>query len=171
MSKDSITEITVGENDRDFENMLNDFLERMSSVDHKLSMQIQKKILRDSTAEAVRSLRSRIRSVYKKHTGYAARSVRAKTAESRTQRGTVYHTFGYRNKHLPDIHNTKIRNLDGSYRVKPKPATYIGIWGDLGTKKIQGRYVLHSEWMQHKDRIKKRLEEEIQKLIRSGLDK
>ena len=167
MSKDSITEVTVGENDRDFENMLNDFLERMSSVDHKLSMQIQKKILRDSTAEAVRSLRSRIRSVYKKHTGYAARSVRAKTAESRTQRGTVYHTFGYRNKHLPD----KIRNLDGSYRVKPKPATYIGIWGDLGTKKIQGRDVLHSEWMQHKDRIKKRLEEEIQKLIRSGLDK
>ena len=81
MSKDSITEITVGENDRDFENMLNDFLERMSKVDHKLSMQIQKKILRDSTAEAVRSLRSRIRSVYKKHTGYAARSVRAKTAE------------------------------------------------------------------------------------------
>lgn len=163
-----INEVTVGGNDIDFEHMLDDFLERMSHVDRKLSLDTQKKILRDSTADAIKSLRAKVRTSYKKHTGYAARSVRAKTKESRTQRGTVYTTFGYRDKHLPDIKNYNIRNRNGEFRTKPKPATYIGIWGDLGTKKIRGRSVLRLEWQAHKERIKKKLEEQILKLIDSS---
>lgn len=163
-----LNEVMIGENDRDFERMLDDFLDRMSSVEKKLSMQTQKKILRDSTAEAVKSLRAKVRSTYKKHTGYAARSVRVRIRESKTQRGTVYATFGYRDKHLADIHNYKIKNLDGSYRVRPKPATYIGIWGDLGTSKIRKRNVLTSEWNAHKERIKQKLEDYFLKEFDSG---
>lgn len=163
-----INEVTVGGNDRDFERMLDDFLERMSHVDRKLSLDTQKKILRDSTADAIKSLRAKVKTSYKKHTGYAVRSVKAKTKESRSQRGTVYTTFGYRDKNIPDIYNKNIINRDGSYRVRPKPATYIGIWGDLGTKKIRGRFVLRLEWQAHKEKIKKKLEEQILKLMDSG---
>ena len=157
-----------GKGDLEFEKMLDDFLERMSHVDKKLSMQRQKKILRDSTAEAVRSLRRAVRMNYKKHTGYAIKSVRVKTAESKTQRGTVYTTFGYRDRHLPDILNTKIINRNGDYRVKPKPATYIGIWGDKGTKKNSAREVLSREWNANKERIKAKLEEAFQETFKDG---
>jgi len=38
----------------------------------------------------------------------------------------------------------------------------------LGTKKIRGRSVLRLEWQAHKERIKKKLEEQILKLMDSG---
>lgn len=161
---------TIGgeKGDLEFEKMLDDFLERMSNVDKKLSMQTQKKIVRNATAEAVRSLRRAVRMNYKKHTGYAYRSVRAKTAESKTQRGTVYTTFGYRDRHLPDIQNTNIINRNGDYRIKPKPATYIGIWGDKGTKKNSAREVLSKEWNANKGKIKTKLEEAFQEVFKNG---
>ena len=76
---DSITDTVIGGDDAGFERMLDQFLRQLGDVDKKLSLDTQKKILRDATAPAVRSLRSRTRAAYKKGTGRAAKSVKTST--------------------------------------------------------------------------------------------
>lgn len=162
-----ITETVIGQHS-EFENMLTEFLKHMEKFDKKLSLQTQKIILRQATADAVKSLRARTRRAYHRRTGYAYKSVKQTTKNSQTRKGLAYTTYGWRNKNLKDI-VTKRRNKDGSLRVKPKPATYIGIWNDLGTKHIRGKNILSSEWRNHKERIKKNIEDAITVILRDSM--
>lgn len=162
---DSITDTVIGGSDDGFERMLDDFLKRLGDVDKKLSLDTQKKILRDATAPAVRSLRSRTRSAFTKRTGRAARSVKTSTKNSKTRPGLAFTTYGWRNKGIQPI---KYINRKGRLRERPKPATYIGIWGDLGTVKQAGKHILESEWNAQKTQIQNRITQAIMEKIREG---
>lgn len=167
-----VTETLIGSrNDADFETMLDDFLKRMQNVDKKLSVQTQKIVLKGSTEDAVKSLRNRTRTAFKRHTGYAARSVKQVTKESRVTKGVAYTTFGWRDKNLPDIHTKKMRKDGTGFVIKPKPATYIGIWQDLGTIHLKPRHILRDEWESHKKQIIRNIEQSIFEIIDKGLVK
>ena len=169
-----VQEITIGDRESaDIEKIFDDFLKRMENVDKKLSIQTQKIVLKGSTQQAVRSLRQRTRRAFKKHTGYARRSVKQVTKESQTLKGVAYTTFGWRDKGLPDIESTTLRKgYSDWYRIKPKPATYIGIWNDLGTgkrNKLRARHILRDEWQSHKAEIINNLEKALIEIIDKGL--
>ena len=139
---DSITDTVIGGDDAGFERMLDQFLRQLGDVDKKLSLDTQKKILRDATAAAVRSLRSRTRASYKKHRGN-----------------------GWRNK---GVDESKAENRKKNGTLRPKPATYIGIWGDLGTVKQSGKHILESEWAAQKTQIQNRITQAILQQIQNG---
>lgn len=160
-----ITDTVVGGNDEGFERMLDQFLKQLGDVDKKLSLDTQKKILRDATAPAVRSLRSRTRSAFTKRTGRAARSVKTSTKNSKSRPGLAFTTYGWRNKGIQPI---KYVNRKGKLRERPKPATYIGIWGDLGTVKQSGKHILESEWSSQKTQIQNRITQAILQQIQNG---
>ena len=162
---DSITDTVIGGNDEGFERMLDQFLKQLGDVDKKLSLDTQKKILRDATAAAVRSLRSRTRASYKKHRGNGWRSVKLSVKNSKTRPGLAFTTYGWRNKGIQPI---KYINRKGRLRERPKPATYIGIWGDLGTVKQAGKHILESEWNAQKTQIQNRITQAIMEKIREG---
>lgn len=167
-----VKEITIGDRESaEIEKIFDDFLKRMENVDKKLSVQTQKIVLKGSTAAAVRSLRQRTRRAFKKRTGYARRSVKQVTKESKTLKGVAYTTFGWRDKGLPDIESTKLRKgYTDWYVIKPKPATYIGIWQDLGTKNnLRARHILRDEWQSHKSEIIRDLEKSLLEIIDKGL--
>lgn len=161
------TENVIGDN-IEFERMLDEFLRHMEKFDQKLSLQTQKIILRQSTKDAVKSLRSRTRATYAKRTGRAYKSVKQVVKNSSTRKGIAYTTYGWRNKGIKEIY-TKRRNQDGTFRQRPKPATYIGIWNDLGTKHIRGQHILSSEWRNHKEKIKKNIEDAITVILNESL--
>lgn len=162
---DYITDTVLGGDDAGFERMLDQFLKQLGDVDKKLSLDTQKKILRDATAPAVKSLRSRTRSAYKKGTGRAAKSVKTSTKNSKSRPGLAFTTYGWRNKGIQPI---KYINRKGRLRERPKPATYIGIWGDLGTVKQAGKHILESEWAAQKTQIQNRITQAILQQIRDG---
>ena len=167
-----VKEITIGDRQSDdLERVFDDFLKRMENVEKKLSIQTQKIVLKGSTAAAVRSLRQRTRRAFKKRTGYAARSVKQVTKESKTVKGIAYTTFGWRDKGLKDIESKKLRKgYSDWYVIKPKPATYIGIWQDLGTKNnLRARHILRDEWQSHKSQIIQDLEKSLLEIIDKGL--
>lgn len=162
---EAITDTVIGGSDDGFERMLDDFLRRLGDVDKKLSLDTQKKILRDATAPAVRSLRSRTRSAFTKRTGRAAHSVKTSTKNSKTRPGLAFTTYGWRNKGIQPI---KYINRKGRLRERPKPATYIGIWQDLGTQRIRGQHILEAEWAAQKTQIQNRITQAILQQIQSG---
>lgn len=162
---DSITDTVIGGSDEGFERMLDQFLKQLGDVDKKLSLDTQKKILRDATAAAVRSLRSRTRASYKKHRGNGWRSVKLSLKNSKTRPGLAFATYGWRNK---GVDESKAENRKKNGTLRPKPATYIGIWGDLGTVKQAGKHILESEWAAQKTQIQNRITQAILQQIRDG---
>lgn len=114
----------------------------LPKIDRKLALATQKNILKFAGENAYQDLRQKTKHTYKKRTGYGWKSTKKKIATSRTNRNSAYMTYGWRNKGTPDMPKSK-KNPG----IRPKPATYIGIWGDMGTKKcIKGARLLKKNW-------------------------
>ena len=140
----------IGENERELERMFDDFLAAMEKFDKKTSAQTQRKILREAIAPAVRDLRKATRTEYTSRTGRSRRSVRTTVKASKKRPGIQY------------------VNRKNRRRERPKPATYIGIWQDLGTKSIQGHHIFEPQWAAHKKRIIDALTEKIQAIMKES---
>ena len=69
--------------------------------------------------------------------------------------------------------HTRKRKKAGDTRkgrvFSPPPATYIGIWNDLGTADIQGKHIFAQQWNVQKERIKKTITDSIQEIIKKDL--
>lgn len=149
----------------DMEKLFDEFLGHMAQFDRRLSLQTQKIILRGAVAPAVRSLRSATRQSWHKRTGRSRRSVRTTTKNSKRIPGVAYTTYGWSNKGIQPI---KYVNSKGRMRERPKPATYIGIWGDLGTVRQPGKGVFRSNWDANKKGIEDTLTRAIIKIMRES---
>ena len=158
------TKTVIGEQS-DLEKLLDQFLERMEQFDKRTSIKEQKTILRNAVKPAVVSLRSKTRGAYKRRTGRAWRSVRTKAAASRTRPGIAFTTYGWSDKGVEPIYTKRLRR-DGAHRQRPKPARYIGIWGDLGTWSQPGKGIFKTEWASHKEQIKNSIEKQIIDIMR-----
>lgn len=158
-------DVVIGGDIAAMERLFDEFLEHMSQFDKRLSLQTQKIILRDAVAPAVRSLRGATRAAWPKRTGRAWRSVKTTTKNSRSRPGVAYATYGWSNKGIkPEVYITR----KGRWRQRPKPATYIGIWGDLGTVKQAGRGIFRSEWQNHENEIRETVTRAIIRIMRES---
>ena len=158
-------DVIIGGDTAAMEKLFEDFLEHMSQFDKRLSLQTQKIILRNAVAPAVRSLRGATRSAWPKRTGRAWRSVKTTTKNSRSRPGVAYATYGWSNKGIkPEVYITR----KGRWRQRPKPATYIGIWGDLGTVKQTGKGIFRSEWQNQENAIRETVSRAIIRIMRES---
>lgn len=155
----------IGENERDLERIFDDFLDRMEQFDKKTSAQTQRKILREAIAPAVQDLRKATRTEYTSRTGRGRRSVRTTVKASKKRPGIQYATYGWSNKGIQPIYYVNRKNRR---RERPKPATYIGIWQDLGTASVQGHHIFEPQWAAHKKRIIDALTEKIQAIMKES---
>lgn len=160
----SETETVIGGNG-DLEKLFDDFLNRMQDFDRRTNLQTQRKILRDAVKPAVLSLRRATRSAWPKRTGRAWRSVRTAAKNSKTRPGLAFATYGWSNKGIQPI---KYKNRKGKDRERPKPATYIGIWGDLGTQRQGAKGIFKTQWESQKTQIIHRLESSITDIMRQA---
>lgn len=156
----STTETEIGGN-VDLERLFDEFLDHMSDFERRTSLQEQKKVLRNAVKPAVTSLRQATRATWPKRTGRAWRSVRTTTKNSKTRPGIAFSTYGWSNKGIKPVYYGGRRKRNGELRERPKPATYIGLWGDLGTKRQAGHGIFKTQWSSQKEQIKKRLENQI----------
>lgn len=147
------------------ESEFNKFLDKMSKFDQKLSLQTQKIILREVTKDAIKDLRLATRTTWKRRTGDAAKSVKQKVGNSKTYKGMAYLTYGWRNKGIPDRRKYSAKNYSDA--IAPKPATYIGIWQDLGTQRgLKGKHVFRQQWEKHRPKIVDNLNKSIEELLK-----
>lgn len=161
------TESEIGGN-IELEKMLDEFLEHMAQFGRKTSLTEQKKILRTAVKPAVTSLRARTRATWPKRTGRAWRATRTTAKNSKTRPGIAFTTYGWSNKGIKPIYTKRLKRDGVSYRERPKPATYIGIWGDLGTKRQQAHGIFKSEWASHKEQIKKSIQNQITDIMKKA---
>ena len=158
-------DVVIGGDIAAVERLFEEFLEHMSKFDKRLSLQTQKIILRNAVAPAVRSLRGATRTAWPKRTGRAWRSVKTTTKNSRSRPGVAYATYGWSNKGIkPEVYITR----KGRWRQRPKPATYIGIWGDLGTVKQTGKGIFRSEWQNQENAIRETVSRAIIRVMRES---
>ena len=158
-------DVIIGGDIAAMERLFDEFLDHMSQFDKRLSLQTQKIILRDAVAPAVRSLRGATRAAWPKRTGRAWRSVKTTTKNSRSRPGVAYSTYGWSNKGIkPEVYITR----KGRWRQRPKPATYIGIWGDLGTVKQTGKGIFRSEWQNQENAIRETVSRAIIRIMRES---
>lgn len=108
---------------------MNTFLDQLSKLDRKLSVNVQKKIIREAIKQPVRSLRAKIKSTYKQHTGDLAKSVKSRVRVNSDKQ--VYATWGFRNKGLPE----RLKKNGGK---KVKPAWYGYVFLDQGRDVYEG---------------------------------
>lgn len=158
-------DVVIGSDTAAMEHLFDTFLKHMEQFDRRLSVQTQKIILRNASTPAVRKLRSATRRAWPKRTGRAWRSVRTITKESKTFRGAAYTVWGWSNKGIEKIEYT---NRKGKLRQRPKPATYIGIWGDLGTVHQTGRGIFRSEWQNQESVLRETVSRAIIKILRES---
>lgn len=158
-------DVVIGSDTAAMERLFDDFLRHMEQFDRRLSVQTQKIILRNAAAPAVKGLRAATRRTWPKRTGRAWRSVRAITKESKTFRGAAYTVWGWSNKGAPKMEYT---NRQGRLRQRPKPATYIGIWGDLGTVRQTGRGIFRSEWQNREPVLRETITRAIIRIMRES---
>ena len=157
-------DIHIGDNEKELEKLFDEFLEHMTQFDRKTSAQKQREILRKAVRPAVLDLRSATRSAFKKDTGRSRRSVRTTTKVSKNRPGVQYATYGWSNKGIPHI-SRRMRN--GKERKRPLPATYIGFWQDLGTRKgLIARGIFKTHWTAQKTSIIRSLETQIAAIMR-----
>lgn len=157
-------DIHIGDNEKEIEKLFDEFLEHMEQFDRKTSAQKQREILRKAVRPAVLDLRSATRSSFKKDTGRSRRSVRITVKNSKNRPGVQYATYGWSNKGIPHI-TYRMRN--GKERKRPLPATYIGIWQDLGTRKgLRARGIFKTHWSAQKTSIIRSLETQIAAIMR-----
>lgn len=162
------TETVIGGNG-DLERLFDEFLARMQDFDRRTNLQTQRKILRDAVKPSVLSLRRHTRSAWPKRTGRAWRSVRTAAKNSKTRPGLAFATYGWSNKGIQPIYTKqRKKGAGGGYRQRPKPATYIGIWGDLGTKRQGAKGIFKSEWASQKQAIIDRLEKAITDIMKQA---
>lgn len=158
-------DVIIGGDIAAMERLFDEFLDHMSQFDKRLSLQTQKIILRNAVAPAVRSLRGATRGAWPKRTGRAWRSVRTTTKNSKSRPGVAYATYGWSNKGIkPEVYITR----KGRWRQRPKPATYIGIWGDLGTVKQTGKGIFRSEWQNQENAIRETVTRAIIRIMRES---
>lgn len=158
-------DVVIGGNIAAMERLFDEFLDHMSHFDKRLSLQTQKIILRNAVAPAVRSLRAATRRTWQKRTGRAWRSVKTTAKNSRSRPGVAYATYGWSNKGIkPEVYITR----KGRWRQRPKPATYIGIWGDLGTVKQTGKGIFRSEWQNQENAIRETVSRAIIRIMRES---
>lgn len=155
----------IGGDNHELEKMFDEFLEHMSQFDRKLSLDTQKIMLRNAVKPAVVSLRAATRRTWPKKTGRAWRSVRTSTKNSKARPGLAYSTYGWSNKGIEKI---EYYNRAGRLRQRPKPATYIGIWSDLGTVHQPEKGIFRSEWQKEGKMIEKTLTEAIIRIMRES---
>lgn len=159
-----MSEIHIGDNEKEIEKLFDEFLAHMEQFDRRTSAQKQREILRKAVRPAVLDLRSATRSAFKKDTGRSRRSVRTTTKASKNRPGVQYATYGWSNKGIPHI-TRRMRN--GKERKRPLPATYIGIWQDLGTRKgLRARGIFKTHWSAQKSSIIRSLETQIAAIMR-----
>jgi hypothetical protein len=160
-----MNDVLIGGDTEAIERLFDEFLDHMSQFDKKLSLQTQKIILRNAVAPAVRSLRAATRRTWQKRTGRAWRSVKTTTKNSKTRPGVAYTTYGWSDRGIKPEFYTSRR---GTLRQRPKPATYIGIWGDLGTVKQPGKGIFRSEWQNQKSAIQETISRAIIRIMRES---
>ena len=158
-------DVVIGGDIAAMERLFDEFLEHMSQFDKRLSLQTQKIILRNAVAPAVRSLRGATRAAWPKRTGRAWRSVKTTTKNSKTRPGVAYTTYGWSDRGIKPEFYTSRR---GTLRQRPKPATYIGIWGDLGTVKQTGKGIFRSEWQNQENAIRETVSRAIIRIMRES---
>lgn len=165
---DDNTNTVIG-GDSELEKMFDAFLLRMQTFERKTSLQTQRSILRAAVKPAVLSLRRATRTAWPKRTGRAWRSVRTAAKNSKTRPGLAFATYGWSNKGIKPIYtNRRKKGAGGGYRQRPKPATYIGIWGDLGTQRQGAKGIFKTQWASQKPQIIKRLEGAITDIMREA---
>ena len=139
-------------------------MKRVQRVIREELTQKQREILRKAVRPAVLDLRSATRSAFKKDTGRSRRSVRITVKNSKNRPGVQYATYGWSNKGIPHI-TRRMRN--GKERKRPLPATYIGIWQDLGTRRgLRARGIFKTHWEAQKLSIIRSLETQIAAIMR-----
>lgn len=153
------------DNSEDLEIAFDQFLDKMQKVDRRLSVQTQKILLREATKDAVKSLRVKTRTSWHKRTGDASKSIKAKVGTSSVDKNQAYVTWGWRNKGIPDRRKYSIKNYSDA--IAPKPATYIGIWQDLGTQRgIKAKHIFRNEWNVQKPKISKTIQDAIEEILK-----
>lgn len=155
----------IGTPDDSMEKLFDELLEHLEQFDRRTSAKIQREILRDAIRPAAQALRSATREAYGARTGRARKSIRATAKSSRRRPGIQYATYGWSNRGIQPIYAT---GKDGRRRQRPKPATYIGIWLDLGTEKQQARHVFREQWQGHKKQIEDSLTEKIRAIMKQS---
>lgn len=161
----AVDRLEIGGTTDEFGKTIEQFVKYCENVDKKLSVQTAKIILRKTIRESNQALKQATRVTWKKHTGDAVKSVTMKVAKSKSRPGVIYATYGWRGK--------RKRKKAGDTRkgrvFSPPPATYIGIWNDLGTADIQGKHIFAQQWNIQKERIKKTITDSIQEIIKKDL--
>lgn len=158
-------DIVIGGDTAEIERLFDEFLRHMQQFDDRLNLQTQKILLRNAVAPAVKSLRAATRRTWQKRRGNAWRSVKTNTKNSKTIPGVAYTTYGWSNK---GVDGSKPENRKKNGTLRPKPATYIGIWGDLGTVKQTGRGIFRSEWQNHENEIRETVSRAIIRIMRES---
>lgn len=155
----------IGTPDDSMEKLFDELLEHLEQFDKRTSAKIQREILREAIRPAAQALRSATREAYGVRTGRARKSIRATAKGSRRRPGIQYATYGWSNKGIQPIYTT---GKDGRRRQRPKPATYIGIWLDLGTEKQRARHIFSEQWQAHKKQIEDILTEKIRDIMKQS---
>ena len=155
----------IGTPDDSMEKLFDELLEHLEQFDRRTSAKIQREILRDAIRPAAQALRSATREAYGTRTGRARKSIRATAKGSRRRPGIQYATYGWSNRGIQPIYVT---GKDGRRRQRPKPATYIGIWLDLGTGKQQARHIFREHWQAHKKQMEDSLTEKIRVIMKQS---
>ena len=158
-------DVVIGSDTAAMERLFDEFLQHMQQFDDRLNLQTQKIILRNATAPAVRSLRAATRRTWQKRRGNAWRSVRTTTKNSKTRPGVAYTTYGWSNR---GVNEELPENRKKNGTLRPKPATYIGIWGDLGTVKQTRKGIFRSEWQNHENEIRETVSRAIIRIMRES---
>lgn len=121
----------------------------LENTDKKLTNQYIRIVLRESTKQAVQSLKQDTKATFKKHKGWTAKSVRSMVkVNKQTKVPTLY--YGWSDKNIPTVRVQRVKKRTKSkgklidrvgQRTIPRPAQYIGIWQDLGTKYLEPKYL------------------------------
>lgn len=158
----------IGSPDDSMEKLFDELLEHLQQFDKRTSNRIQRQILREAIRPATRDLRTATREAYTPRTGRYKRSVRMTAKGSRRRPGIQYATYGWSNKGIKPAYYGGRRKLNGEQRERPQPVTYIGLWGDLGTKRQPARHIFREQWQSHKKQIEDILTEKIRDIMRQA---
>lgn len=168
------------------EKVFNSFLKKLKNVDKKLSVSVQKTILRNAVKGANSDLKARVAAEYsgartRAHdkkgnaharllTGDAVKSVKLKVGTFRTDRRTAYLTYGFRNKGIPDRYYwAAVGGVRKTNRIRPKPAQYVGIWNEYGTVHIGGTALFRRAFAEKQGGIVRQLQRDLVTLINRSI--
>lgn len=151
----------------------------LENTDKKLTNQYIRIVLRESTKQAVQSLKQDTKATFKKHKGWTAKSVRTMLkVNKQTKVPTLY--YGWSDKNIPTVRVQRVKKRTKSkgklidrvgQRTIPRPAQYIGIWQDLGTKYLEPKYLFRTNFAKNKDGIVRNINKAIDALIKHELEK